>query len=276
MRKIVSAFAFSLLTAGTAVAADMPLKAPPPPIAPVMMWTGFYVGLNGGYSWGRANTTLFPAAPLLAFPAGRDANGGVFGGQIGYNWQVDPKWVFGLEADGQWTGERGRRNDVLGSVRVPTPGNDFNIVTTTSADTEVSLPWFATFRGRVGLLANPSLLLYGTGGLAVGEVKLASQTTTVAQLFGPGSQGTIPAGPAVTLIGATFADSQTRVGWTVGAGVEKKFSQNWSAKLEYLYLDFGTKRYFDGTANQADVSFRDHILRAGINYQFGGPVVARY
>src|SRR5690349_10794964 len=111
MRKIVSAFAFSLLTAGTAVAADTPLKAPPPPIAPVMMCTGFYVGLNGCYSWGRANTTLFPAAPLLACPAGRDGNGGVFGGQIGYNWQVGPKWVFGREADGQWTGERGRRSD---------------------------------------------------------------------------------------------------------------------------------------------------------------------
>jgi outer membrane immunogenic protein len=67
------------------------------------------------------------------------------------------------------------------------------------------------------------------------------------------------------------------VGWTAGAGLEKKFSQNWSAKLEYLYLDFGTKTYFGGTANAVDVSFHDHILRAGINYAFDpGPVVAKY
>jgi len=119
------------------------------------------------------------------------------------------------------------------------------------------LPWFATFRGRAGFLADPSPLLYGTAGLAVGEVKLASQTMTTAQLFGPGSQGTIPAGLPVTLVGAALNDSQTRVGWTAGVGVEKMFSRNWSAKLEYLYLDFGTKTYFAGAANQADVSFHD-------------------
>jgi outer membrane immunogenic protein len=281
MRTLVgSALLASLLSLTNAFAADMAPKTytkAPVPVDPGYNWTGFYAGLNGGYSWGRASATLFPPAPLLTFPAGRDANGGVFGGQIGYNWQWDPKWVFGLEADGQWTGERGRRNDILGSLRVPTPGNDFNIVTTTSANTEVSLPWFATFRGRLGFLADPSLLFYGTGGLAVGEVKLASQTTLTAQLFGPGSTGTTPAGPLLTVVGTAFGDSQTRVGWTAGAGVEKKFSRNWSAKLEYLYLDFGTKTYFSGTANQADVAFRDHILRAGINYQFtAGPVVAKY
>jgi outer membrane immunogenic protein len=279
-RVLIGSAAIISLFATSAFAADLaprPYTKAPVIVDPGYNWTGFYIGLNGGYSWGRANTTLFPVAPLLAFPANRDANGGVFGGQIGYNWQVDPRWVIGLEADGQWTGERGSRNDVLGSVRVPTPGNDFNIVTTTAANTEVSLPWFATFRGRVGFLADPSLLLYGTGGLAVGEVKLASQITQTAQLFGPGSQGTNPVGLPVSLVGAGFSDSQTRVGWTAGVGLEKKFSRNWSAKLEYLYLDFGSKTYFFGTANQADVSFRDHILRAGINYQFtAGPVVAKY
>jgi outer membrane immunogenic protein len=71
--------------------------------------------------------------------------------------------------------------------------------------------------------------------------------------------------------------SDTRVGWTAGAGVERKFSLNWSGKLEYLYMDFGTKTYFAGTANQADVSFHDHIFRTGINYEFNAaPVVAKY
>lgn len=274
---VVLASVFSLTSAFAADLAPRTYTKAPIVVDPGYNWTGFYAGLNGGYSWGRANTTLFPVAPLLALPANRDANGGVFGGQIGYNWQVNPKGVLGLEADGQWTGERGSRNDVLGVLRIPTPGNDFNIVTTTSANTEVKLPWFATFRGRAGFLADPSLLLYGTAGLAVGEVRLASQTTTTAQLFGPGTQGTVPQAPLVTLVGTAMGDSQTRVGWTAGVGLEKKFTQNWSAKLEYLYLDFGTKTYFSGTTSQADVSFRDHILRAGINYQFtAGPVVAKY
>jgi outer membrane immunogenic protein len=144
-------------------------------------------------------------------------------------------------------------------------------------NTEFSLPWFATFRGRAGILVDPSLLLYGTGGLAVGEVKVLTQLSATAQLFGPGVAGTIPSGAPVTVLGPASSESQTRVGWTAGAGLEKKFSQNWSAKLEYLYLDLGTKTYFGGTANAIDVSFHDHILRAGINYAFGpGPLVGKY
>jgi len=279
---IASAAIASLFTTG-AVAADLaprPYTKAPVIVDPGYNWTGFYVGLNGGYSWGRARETAtigppFPAAAVATLS--QNVNGGLFGGQIGYNWQVNPKWVLGLEADGQWTNERGRSNDFLGSIRLPTPGNDFNILTTASISNETKLPWFATFRGRAGFLADPSLLLYGTGGLAVGEVKFSTQATVTAQLFGPGSTGTTPAGPLVTLVGPVLSDSQTRVGWTAGAGLEKKFNQNWSAKLEYLYVDLGTKTYFGGTANAIDVSFHDHIVRAGINYQFtAGPVVAKY
>jgi outer membrane immunogenic protein len=156
----------------------------------------------------------------------QNVNGGAFGGQIGYNWQVDPKWVLGLEADAQWTGERGRSNDPLGSVRQTLPGGDFNVVTTVSLNNETKLPWFATFRGRAGFLADPSLLLYVTGGLAVGEVKFTTQATATAQVFGPGALGTIPAGLPVTVVGAAFSGSETRVGWTAGAGIEKKFNPN--------------------------------------------------
>jgi outer membrane immunogenic protein len=274
MKKLaIGLLAAALTFSGSALAADMAVKARPMPL-PVEVsynWTGFYVGLNGGYSWGRATTTIFPNS-VLATPLRQDINGGLFGGQIGYSWQVNPKWVLGLEADGQWTDERGRRSDLLGSIRVPTAGGDFNIGTTTSADSEWKLPWFATFRGRAGFLADPSLLLYGTGGLAVGEVKFATQTTVTSQLF----VGTTPARPPITAVTAA-SESQTRVGWTLGAGVEKKFTPNWSAKLEYLYVDFGTHTYFGGTGNAVDVSFHDHIIRGGFNYAFTmGPVVARY
>jgi outer membrane immunogenic protein len=271
------AAAASLLTT-SAFAADLAArpytKAPLPVAAPVYAWTGFYVGLNGGYSWGRTDTTLF-AGTALATPLRQDVNGGLFGGQIGYNWQVDPRWVLGLEADGQWTDQHSSRNDFLGTTSLVLAGGDFHIVTTTSAADEWRLPWFATFRGRVGFLADPTLLLYGTGGLAVGEVKFSTQTTVTSQLF-LGSTSTTPAGPPVTTVAAA-SESQTRVGWTLGAGLEKKFTPNWSVKLEYLYIDFGTKTYFGGTANQADVRFHDHIFRAGFNYAFSPtPVVAKY
>jgi outer membrane immunogenic protein len=268
-----------LFSGVSAFAADLPARTyakAPVVVDPGVNWTGFYAGLNGGYSWGRATTTLFPNT-ALATPVRQNVDGGVFGGQIGYNWQVDPKWVVGIEADGQWTGERGRRRATLGSVRTTLPGGDANIVTTTATDSEWSLPWFATFRGRLGILADPSLLFYGTGGLAVGEVKFANQTNLTVQMFGPGANGIVPMGPPFAAVGPALSDSQTRIGWTAGAGIEKKFSKNWSAKLEYLYLDFGTGTHFAGTANAVDVRFYDHVLRAGINYQFtSGPVVARH
>jgi len=260
--------------ATNALAADLPVKAPPM-VAPVFTWTGFYAGLNGGYSWGRASETLFPNS-ILATVIRQDVNGGVFGGQAGYNWQLDPKWVIGLEGDIQWTGERGRTDVLLGPIRVPTPGNDFNTVTTGAAYGETKLPWFATFRGRAGFLLDPSLLLYGTGGLAVGEVRFATQATVTQQLFGPGSTGTIPAGVPVTVVSPLFSDSQTRVGYAVGVGLEKKFGRNWSAKAEYLYVDFGSATYFGNTATPLDVRFRDNIFRVGFNYQFLPTVVAKY
>jgi outer membrane immunogenic protein len=109
------------------------------------------------------------------------------------------------------------------------------------------------------------------------EFKYAAQTTTSVQVFTPGLAGTTPLGAPLVLAGAVVSSSDTRVGWTVGGGIERKFSPNWSAKLEYLYMDFGTKTYFAGTVNQADVRFHVHIFRAGINYEFNpAPVVAKY
>jgi outer membrane immunogenic protein len=194
-------------------------------------------------------------------------DGGLGGGQIGYNWQVNPKWLFGVEADIQGTGERGGSVDPLPSVRIGAIG-----LTGTSAS-NTSFPWFATFRGRTGWLPDPSLLLYVTGGLAVGEVKFNTQTTLVAQLF----DGNTPRGAPITVVGATIFDRQTRVGWTAGGGIEKKFDPHWSGKLEYIYIDLGSATYFGGTADQTSVKFRDHVFRAGINYEFmAGPVVAKY
>ena len=149
-------------------------------------------------------------------------------------------------------------------------------MTSDAVDDETKLPWFATFRGRAGFLADPSLLLYVTGGLAGRRSGCPHADENDDPAVGAGTAGTTRKGPAVKAA-AAFSENQTRVGWVVGGGMEKKFSRDWSAKLEYLYMDFGSKTYFGGTANAVDVSFHDQIVRAGINYQFtAGPVVAKY
>ncbi|MCK1452474.1 porin family protein [Bradyrhizobium sp. 35] len=289
MKRIVigMAAAMSLFATG-ALAADLaarPYVKAPVMVDPVWSWTGFYVGANGGYSWGRSRTDVsyFNSATgaAIAPPAGSitnasfDMNGGIAGGQAGYNWQ-SANWVYGIEGDLQWSGEKGS----AGFNCAPTgpaggaclPGLTF-LPAGSAAGTSLSinqhLQWFGTVRGRVGILATPKVLFYGTGGLAFGEIKTTGTMS-----------GFTPAGVAVGSVGS---NSTTRAGWTAGVGVEGKITQNWSAKLEYLYIDLG--RFGSGpftlaplSAISANVSsrFTDHILRAGINYQFGGPVVARY
>jgi outer membrane immunogenic protein len=200
-------------------------------------------------------------------------NGGIAGGQAGYNWQTS-NWVLGLEADIQWSGERGRSAfncaaTAVGGVCLP--GLTFLPAgaTGTSLALEEKLEWFGTVRGRAGVLVTPRVLLYGTGGLAYGSIK----TSGTLSGFNPG-------GGVLAFAGS---NSETRVGWTVGAGIEGMITQNWTAKLEYLYMDLGrfnnsTFTLAPGSLIGVNVSskFTDNILRAGINYKFGGPVVAKY
>ena len=279
-----SAFAVVAATS-MASAADMAPRYTKalPPVVEVWNWTGFYIGGNAGYSWGRSNSDVSYFSTVTGLPivpppgsitsAGFDMNGGIAGGQIGYNWQSS-NWVFGLEADLQWSGERGRgiyncAGTATGGVCLPgltflPPG-----ALGTGLTVDQSLEWFGTVRGRAGVLVTPRVLLYGTGGLAYGSIKT---TGTLA--------GFNPNGGVVTSIAS---GSNTRVGWTVGAGIEGKLTSNWSAKLEYLYMDLDSFRAGSFTlapgspiGANVDSHFRDHILRAGLNYTFGGPVVAKY
>src|SRR5436189_2536375 len=106
-----SVAALAMMT--SASAADLPVKTPmaAPVMAPVWNWNGFYIGINGGYSWGKAGrditfrdaVTGLPVVAVAGTGTGGDhnLNGGLFGGQIGYNWQTS-NWVFGLETDAQW------------------------------------------------------------------------------------------------------------------------------------------------------------------------------
>lgn len=282
--KAVATAAFTAMAASTvASAADMAPRytKAPPPIVEVWNWTGFYIGGNAGYSWGRADTDVTYFSTVTGLPIApppgsitsvrSDMDGVIAGGQIGYNWQTG-NWVWGVEADAQWSDERGSATLLCSATIIGgpcLPGLTFVPagVTGTTVALDQHLEWFGTARLRGGWLATPRTLLYVTGGLAYGEIET---TATIS--------GAIPA-----LVSATGSNSDIRVGWTVGAGIEGMITQNWTAKLEYLYMDL---RGFDGGSYslaplaaigaQVDTDFRDHILRVGINYKFGGPVVARY
>lgn len=280
MKKLLlgSATVFALALAGPALAADLPAKAPlyKAPVAPVYEWTGFYVGLNGGYSSGRWDSSslagIFPGGAGFVDTSSPDVKGWVFGGQAGYNWQIDPRWVIGIEGDIQATGERA---SVAGATTFNTPiSSDFHLVTSQTTADEWKFPWFATLRLRGGLLIDPQTLLYATGGLAVGEFTFSNAFVSTSQVF-LGTTTTIPfTGPVTT--SSAFSTDMTRVGAAIGAGIERKLTPNWSVKAEYLYLDFGSAAFLSGTGVDTSVRLHDNIVRLGINYKFGGPVVARY
>jgi outer membrane immunogenic protein len=288
-------------------------KGPPPPPAPVYTWTGFYVGGNVGGGWGRANTdiagngslttngsTEFPngSGPFTtSFPFGGSnpthPNGVVGGGQAGYNYQFSPSGVLGLEADIQGSGERGSTHFSIpfdptfcAIASSPTTCTTFGepIIGAAVTTYQAKIDWFGTVRGRVGVLVGDQLLIYGTGGLAYGNVAVSGTTNFSA------SQTGLPPGDFRTFIGtAGFSGSKTNVGFAVGGGVEGRLSYwlppNWTWKLEYLYLDLGSldtttsfvlplvsnigKTFFPvtGTAN-IHTHITDNIVRVGLNYKF--------
>lgn len=328
------------LAAGSAVAADLPaLKSPLPPPPPPPLWNGFYAGLNAGYSWGSRNqvdvwtTQVFdpfgspPAQALAFFPAdsgstfsalaasGRtsvERNGFIGGGQVGYNRQYNRFIVVGVEADIQGAGIRGENSFSSASAwngfTLPLGGalglsldRSAASLTTVSARTD----WLGTVRGRIGYLATPTLLAYLTGGLAYGGVDATvqqSQTIDNTLSLTAGGAPFLSATAPFTSLGAIRRFRDTRVGWTLGGGLEWLLAPNVSVKAEYLYYDLGNVRFwnaplvstgaastltgfavpFQGTINQGvtRVNFDGHIARVGLNYHFvlapPPPVVAKF
>jgi len=243
--RILATTITSLLMLGSAGAADMvrPVyKAPvAPPPAPT--WTGFYVGVNVGGA--RAKSDLdFGIPPALVFASVDNTFSGVIGGaQIGYNWQTGP-FLLGVEADFQGSSLKGTLTAPCAVV--------FCVPAGLSASYSQSIPWFGTARARVGY-ARDIWLIYATGGYAFANL----ETNAVAT-----------AGPVI----AQYSASEIRSGWTAGAGIEVAFAPNWSAKLEYLYADFGNTRT-TWSAFGVPVVFDDarltmNVVRGGVNYRF--------
>jgi outer membrane immunogenic protein len=241
---LLATSALALLGIGSASAADLsrPAYQPPPP---VYSWTGLYWGVNIGYSWGREKDDFTAAAGGAAvLLADHQKVDGVIGGfQSGYNHQFG-QWVWGWETDFQASGQKG--------------STVFGVLPGVTVATEHKLPWLGTTRSRLGILWSPTVMVYGTAGVAYGQTK-SDYVVNVAGVTG-----------AV----ATANIKDNRVGWTAGAGIEGVIGGGWTAKLEYLYVDLGTETVTLNLANVAaatlDRKFSDNIVRVGFNYRWGG------
>jgi outer membrane immunogenic protein len=268
MKKLLIASAALATLIGTpALAADMALKAAPAPMAPACIWCGWYIGLNAGWVGSSGNhlsnagtdTDGGGLGSLLAagaIPGSVSSNlsGFIGGGQIGYNWQTG-NFVAGVEADFDGVSAKHTTNAVF-------PGSAVFLPITTTYTRQ--LDWLSTVRGRLGFTASPNVLLYVTGGLAVGEVKTGN--AAVCPTFAP---------PCSTESTTTNTNTTTHAGGTVGGGIEWMVAPHWSIKAEYLYADLGRTNstinysYF-GFNSSLTSSVRNsyNIARAGVNWHF--------
>ncbi|MCP3393696.1 outer membrane beta-barrel protein [Bradyrhizobium sp. CCGB12] len=281
-----------------AFAADVPAKTPSSIAAPVASWTGFYAGLNAGYGWSDAtssNVAVDPASALLfavvlppgSFDTRFAQEGAMAGGQAGVNWQLSDRFVAGIEADIQWSDIHG--SDIR-SAATAIPNLQF------TSNTTRNLEWFGTVRARLGFLATPDLLLYGTGGLAYGQTNTSASIgltpppgINVATGFSdPSGNFTFacsnaPGSPPNCYSGSS---RQTSVGWSAGLGGEWRFADRWTAKLEWLHIDLPGNSVTlvspsppssPGVMTKYNFVHQGYdFVRVGLNYQFSGGAVAKH
>jgi outer membrane immunogenic protein len=264
MRKmIISTASLLALTLATgALAADLPRKTVAPVFAqvPAFSWTGFYVGLNAGYGFGetKVNVTQNPSSALFGanpFDYKTKPAGFIGGAQIGYNYQINA-FVLGIEGDFQFSTMK-KSGGVVGL-----PLNPAGFQAASYSDTESKMDYFGTLRARLGFVPMDRLMIYGTGGLMFANVKNNSVTQYNNVVFDP----------AFRYAGSA---SSMKTGYVVGAGAEYAFTNNITAKLEYLYYDLGKQNYFgarvagvNGFSLNYQTKNTGNIVRAGVNYKF--------
>ncbi len=265
MKKMIFLGAVALVAIGAAPAsaADLPARTytKAPPIAPVVTsWTGCYVGGNIGYGWQRNSTTdVDPSSIGLFSDVGRDTGSGIAGGgQVGCDYQFAGNWVIGIQ--GMFDGA-----DVKGSHVAPFAYSGDN---TESHSTKAD--WFGTLTARLGYAVTPDTLFYVKGGGAWVHENFTDVDPTAVDPF-PAYSGQA---------------AGTRAGWTVGGGGEYKFNMNWSVFAEYNYIGLGSKTtgysyscgaacFFPNPYLYSDKNNFQTVL-VGLNYRFGGPLLARY
>ncbi len=255
---------------------------------PYLAWTGLYAGINGGYAWSNPNVSYIANDPAsqngtCAIPGGFKCiptadfkrDGGLFGGQVGFNWQFNQRWLAGVEADYQWS-------DLTGSGFSPfrfggtTTGTLATGVSTMAAKETVGS--FGTLRARLGALPFESLLLYGTGGMAVAQVK--GSFALAAGGTGANTVGGFSYGCTAGTTCFAGSSSQTLIGWTAGGGAEYAITSNLTFKTEVLYVHLEKPSTTVaatalGAPGNAPSSFTGTfgyvyfiVARGGLNYRF--------
>jgi outer membrane immunogenic protein len=238
------------IVAGSAMAADLPRAAyKAPPVTPIFSWTGIYIGVHAGAGWGLKEETFTTA--ILRNENQYSVTGFLGGAQVGFNYQVG-SWVWGAEAQFSWSDLDGKDSCIAASP-----------VALINCHTKVD--WLGTAAARLGFVVDRALIFVKGGGAWVHD---KYDTTAFTAPF------------------TNIHVDDTRWGWMFGTGIEYAFFGNWSAKVEYDYLDFGTKTVtFAGLASlgltapndAVDIRQRIHLVKFGLNYRFGaGPVVANY
>lgn len=265
LKPFLGACAAAALLASAAHAADLPVKSPPPFIKPlpIFTWTGFYVGANAGYSFGQrgnartVGTPAFAALGPTIVPGSLDtkSSGFIGGGQVGYNYQYQ-NFVLGLEADFDYV-------DQKKTSRFTGTGTVLGSTLTTSASSQ--LDFLGTLRARIGYTPTERLLLFATGGLAVGDVQ---------------NTGSVVAN-AAPILAWSGSNSKLQAGYAVGGGAEYAYTDAISFKVEYLYYDLGRQTVsalgnanvratpaLNGVDYIARTSTAGSVIRAGVNYKF--------
>jgi outer membrane immunogenic protein len=257
-------YRFDPNAAAPAYRTERPAPANKPPVFStdrlnaLWTWTGFYLGINGGYGWGKSNTdasfndNTIPSS--FATDAAFELKGELFGVQTGYNFQSGG-WVWGIEADAQLSGQSNNPKFVC-------PGTLCNPAgpVIASFDQDQLVEWFGTLRARFGATLTPRVLVYATGGAAVAGLVTSGNV-----------YGFDPSGNPTT---NSFKNITINGGWTVGGGVEARLCGNWTGKIEYLYLNLGSMT--TGVNNQDVMTLTaafnsritDKLIRGGINYKF--------
>lgn len=234
MKKFLIASSFLVAFAGQAMAADAVVyePSPAPEVVPAgFVWTGGYVGVQGGYAWGKGHAVFENGDYANPKPDG--LLGGIY---AGYNYQLPNNLVFGAEAD-------------IAYVDAEDFGRSFDAVGVPFADTNPTvqkLRWSGALRGRVGY-AMDRFMPYLSGGLAFGQVETKFLDDDVVYQSG----------------------KKTYVGWTVGAGAEYAFTDNLVGRAEYRYTDFGKENFgASETAFPFEAKLKTHDVRVGISYKF--------
>ncbi|MGY3585334.1 outer membrane immunogenic protein [Bradyrhizobium sp. USDA 4341] len=269
--------------AGAVSAADLPERSwtkAPPLVAPSFNWSGFYAGVNVGGGWYDGGnittssniTSLIAPDNIVRIPVSDSSQSGVTaGGLLGYNYQLG-KVVLGAEADFNDANLKSSRDGSTTAVfviprlfgRGGGGRRDTSVTGIYNFENTSKIDWFGTVRGRIGFVPTERVLIYATGGLAYGEVK-----THIA------NSEAFSTGLSRLWLGD---NSDVRVGWTAGAGLEYAFANNWTLRGEYLYVDLGSSgatATFQGTDPlQSQIRYdasresRFSVARAALSYRF--------